>query len=221
MQVVIAITSGVELATGMISMVLGCEAMTVVGALLGPTMMNDPVLVARWIVTVVVVVVKTLVMLSLAAAELAPERVAVTVASSVVDKTLVIVVVALETTLDAPAAIEDEGDETGVLDAPAAIEDEGVETGTGTMVSVTGATDELETTAAAELEEDGLTEAAAAELDDEVTMAAAEVELVLPGQFVTSGAQEMTVISSVEVTVEVTSAKALEEAVVVVFQPEV
>ena len=182
MQVVIATTSGVELATGTISIVLGCEAITVVGALLGPTMMNDPVLVARWMVIVVVVVLK--IWVTLAAAELVPGRVAVTVASSVVEITLVIVVVSLVTTLDAPAAIEDEG--------------VSVETGTGTMVSVMGATDELETTAAAELEEDGVTEAAA-ELDDE-TIPAAEVELVAPaGQFVTSGPQEVIVTSSTEV----------------------
>ena len=108
------------------------------------------------------------------------------------------------------------------------------ETGRGTMVSVMGVTlvgEEVDAPAAAE--EDRALEgklAAAAELEDGVdtaaaeevveTTAAAEVEVaapaedVRPGQLVTSVPQEMTVISSVAVKVEVTSAAA---EVVVVF----
>ena len=73
---------------------------------------------------------------------------------------------------------------------PAAGLEEGVETGIGTIVSVIGVTEELETPAAAE------------ELEEE-TPAAAEVVApaveVRPGQLVTSGAQDVMVISSTEV----------------------
>ena len=183
-------------AMGITWMVLGWEAITVVGALEGPTMIKDPVLDARSTVTVtrVVVVVRMLVMLSLAAAELEPGRVAVTVASSVVVKVSEIVVVRL-VVVGTGAALDG-------LEAPAPIEEdaEAEDTGIGTIVSVIGVTEVLDTPAAAELEEDGL----AAADEEEETMAAAEVVVVadeedLPGQLVTSGAQEVMVISSTEV----------------------
>ena len=125
---------------------------------------------------------------------------------------------------EAPAALEaDEGDSEETM-AKAEVEDGlGVETGTGTMVSVIGVTVEEPPR-----EKDGETEELEGEAtgvdedDEELTRAKAELELGMgmaletwpmvmvvlrPGQSVTVGAHEMTVISSVVKKVEVTSTK--------------